>query len=115
MAHRVDSLRCESSDAIGAKRTCRERRERVRSDENDPGCVRPRPFADSLIQTVYDLEATKQGSRGSGEMASGVKLDIDARVIASRRRPDGFAGPSCHEKHRGGQPDAGSVAAADQN
>jgi hypothetical protein len=29
VAHRVDSLRCEGSDAIGAKRTCRERRERV--------------------------------------------------------------------------------------
>jgi hypothetical protein len=29
MAYRVDSLRCEGSDAIGAKRTCRERRERV--------------------------------------------------------------------------------------
>jgi hypothetical protein len=28
-AHRVESLRCEGSDAIGAKRTCRERRERV--------------------------------------------------------------------------------------
>jgi hypothetical protein len=29
MAHRVESLRCEGSDAIGTKRTCRERRERV--------------------------------------------------------------------------------------
>jgi hypothetical protein len=29
MAHRVGSLRWEGSDAIGAKRTCRERRERV--------------------------------------------------------------------------------------
>jgi hypothetical protein len=29
MAHRVDSLRCEGSDAIGAKRTCQERRKRV--------------------------------------------------------------------------------------
>ena len=29
LAHRVDSLRCEGLDAIGAKRTCRERRERV--------------------------------------------------------------------------------------
>src|SRR3984893_6631902 len=29
LAHRVDSLRCEGSDAIGAKRTCRERREGV--------------------------------------------------------------------------------------
>src|SRR6202047_1236335 len=29
LAHRVDSLRCEGSDAIGPKRTCRERRERV--------------------------------------------------------------------------------------
>jgi hypothetical protein len=29
VAHRVDSLRCEGSDAIGAKRTCRERRKRV--------------------------------------------------------------------------------------
>jgi hypothetical protein len=29
LAHRVDSLRCEGSDAIGAKRTCRERWERV--------------------------------------------------------------------------------------
>src|ERR1700738_787628 len=28
--HRVESLRCEGSDAIGAKRTCRERRERIR-------------------------------------------------------------------------------------
>ncbi len=27
--HRVNSLRCEGSDAIGAKRTCQERRERV--------------------------------------------------------------------------------------
>jgi hypothetical protein len=27
LAHRVESLRCEGSDAIGAKRTCRERRE----------------------------------------------------------------------------------------
>ena len=27
--HRVELLRCEGSDAIGAKRTCRERRERV--------------------------------------------------------------------------------------
>jgi hypothetical protein len=29
LAHRVESLRCKGSDAIGAKRTCRERRERV--------------------------------------------------------------------------------------
>jgi hypothetical protein len=29
MAHRIESLRSEGSDAIGAKRTCRERRERV--------------------------------------------------------------------------------------
>jgi hypothetical protein len=29
MAHCVDLLRCEGSDAMGAKRTCRERRERV--------------------------------------------------------------------------------------
>jgi hypothetical protein len=29
LARRVESLRCEGSDAIGAKRTCRERRERV--------------------------------------------------------------------------------------
>jgi hypothetical protein len=29
MAHRVESLRCEGSEAIGAKRTCRERRKRV--------------------------------------------------------------------------------------
>ena len=29
LAHRVESLRCEGSDAIGAKRACRERRERV--------------------------------------------------------------------------------------
>ena len=29
LAHRVELLRCEGSDAIGAKRTCRERRERV--------------------------------------------------------------------------------------
>src|ERR1700730_1991842 len=29
LAHRVESLRCERSDAIGAKRTCRERRKRV--------------------------------------------------------------------------------------
>jgi hypothetical protein len=29
VAHSVESLRCEGSDAIGAKRTCRERRKRV--------------------------------------------------------------------------------------
>ena len=29
LAQSVDSLRCEGSDAIEAKRTCRERRERV--------------------------------------------------------------------------------------
>jgi hypothetical protein len=29
MAHRVELLRCEGSDAMETKRTCRERRERV--------------------------------------------------------------------------------------
>ena len=29
LVHSVDSLRCEGSDAIEAKRTCRERRKRV--------------------------------------------------------------------------------------
>jgi hypothetical protein len=29
VAHRVDSLRCEGLDAIGARRTCRERRKQV--------------------------------------------------------------------------------------
>jgi hypothetical protein len=29
LAHRVESLRCEGSDAMRAKRTCRERRKRV--------------------------------------------------------------------------------------
>jgi hypothetical protein len=36
LGHRVDSLRCEGSDAIGAKRTCRERRERVDLTKIDP-------------------------------------------------------------------------------
>src|ERR1700736_1379181 len=39
LAHRVDSLRCEGSDAIGAKRTCRERRERVDLTKNDPSAT----------------------------------------------------------------------------
>jgi hypothetical protein len=42
MAHRVESLRCEGSEAIGAKWTCRERRERVDPTKmtiSDIGCA----------------------------------------------------------------------------
>src|SRR6516225_4645798 len=41
LAHRVESLRCEGSDAIGAKRTCRERRERVDLTKMTQCMVRP--------------------------------------------------------------------------
>jgi hypothetical protein len=49
LAHRVDSLRCEGSDAIGAKRTCRERRERVDLTKmpSRPGEFHPEPLSES--------------------------------------------------------------------
>jgi hypothetical protein len=43
--HRVDSLRCEGSDAIGAKRTCRERRERVDPTKMTRSCQSAGKFA----------------------------------------------------------------------
>jgi hypothetical protein len=46
-AHRVDLLRCESSDAIGAKRTCRRR-----SHEPNP------PLALAHLQTKSLSRAT---------------------------------------------------------
>jgi hypothetical protein len=39
--HTVESLRCEGSDAIGAKRTCRERRERVDLTKMTPSSHAP--------------------------------------------------------------------------
>jgi hypothetical protein len=41
VAHCVESLRCEGSDAIGAKRTCRERRERLDLTKMTPSPHRP--------------------------------------------------------------------------
>jgi hypothetical protein len=41
LAHCVDSLRCEGSDAIGAKRTCRGRRERVDLTKMTQGGPKP--------------------------------------------------------------------------
>src|SRR3984893_17945163 len=45
--HRVESMRCEDSDAIGAKRTCRERRERVDLTKmpSRPGELHPEPLS----------------------------------------------------------------------
>ena len=37
-----------------------------------------------------------------------------AHIIASQWRPDGFAGPSVDQKHRGGQPREGAPVAHDQ-
>jgi hypothetical protein len=54
MAHRVDSLRCEGSDAIGAKRTCRERRERVDPTKMTPSRHWPAYFA-VLHNTVLSM------------------------------------------------------------
>jgi hypothetical protein len=39
LAQSVDSLRCEGSDAIGAKRTYRERRKRVDLTKKDPSAT----------------------------------------------------------------------------
>jgi hypothetical protein len=45
LAHRVDSLRCRISEAIGAKRTCRERRERVDLTKMTHSCQSATDFA----------------------------------------------------------------------
>ena len=64
MAHCVDLLRCEGSDAIGAKRTCRERRERV--DLTKMTQCGPRmcsatgyPVAKGLASPLTDLRETR--------------------------------------------------------
>src|ERR1700724_3958169 len=61
MAHRVDSLRCEGSDAIGAKRTCRERRERLDPTKmpSRPGEFHPEPLTEpDLILSHHTARAT---------------------------------------------------------
>jgi len=52
LAPRVISLRCRISEAIGAKRTCREHRERVR------GCAGPTPFYDVSDRAINVLQRT---------------------------------------------------------
>ena len=61
VAHRVESLRCEDSDAIGAKRTCRERRERVDLTKmpSRPGEFHPEPL------TEPDLTLSRQPARAT--------------------------------------------------
>ena len=59
LAHRVDSLRCEGSDAIGAKRTRRERRKRVdptkMTHNRPPMCSATGwPVAEELAYPVTD-------------------------------------------------------------
>jgi len=61
LAHRIESLRCEGSDAIGAKRTCRERRERVdltkmssRAEEFHLRAL-PEPYVNLSIHTAPDV------------------------------------------------------------
>src|SRR6202011_4222749 len=64
--HRADSLRCEGADAIGAKRTCRERRERVDLTKMTPSGHWPMP---ALIcgREYYGMSAISVGS---------VRLDV---------------------------------------
>src|SRR3984893_11096469 len=66
MAHCVESLRCEGSDAIGAKRTCRERRKRVDLTKMTPSGHWPMP---ALIcgRECYGMSAISVGS---------VRLDV---------------------------------------
>jgi hypothetical protein len=59
--HRVESMRCEDSDAIGAKRTCRERRERVDLTKmpSRPGELHPEPLTDpDLTLSRHPARAT---------------------------------------------------------
>src|SRR6202022_346718 len=61
LAHRVDSLRCEGSDAMGAKRTCRERRERLDPTKmpSRPGEFHPEPLTEpDLILSHHTARAT---------------------------------------------------------
>jgi len=51
MAQSVESLRCEVSDAIGAKRTCRERRERVALTKMTTAVI----GTDSLNGTLWNI------------------------------------------------------------
>ena len=71
MAHRVESLRCEGSDAIGAKRTCRERRERVdltkmssRAEEFHLRAL-PEPYVNRSIHTAPDVRPLLNGFASS--------------------------------------------------
>ena len=72
MAHRVDSLRCEGSDAIGAKRTCRERRERVDLTKmpSRPGELHPEPLTDP------DLTLSRHPAADSDEVARAFRDDV---------------------------------------
>src|SRR6476620_4766423 len=76
-AHRVESLRCEGSDAIGAKRTCRERRKRVDLTKIPEADVEQ---ADSLLafralRSPRTLQTTKTGC-GIVRAAIGVVLRL---------------------------------------
>jgi hypothetical protein len=66
-AHRVQSLRCEGSEAIGAKRTCRERSEAGRFDENDPSLPSGVNFCCDAQTQVSFKDVVGCGPRPEGE------------------------------------------------
>jgi hypothetical protein len=80
VALRVDSLGCRISDAIGAKRTCRERRERVDRTKVTPTAWTGRALqAESTLALLYPALAWSRSLLAI--------MDIRARPISFSDRP----------------------------
>jgi hypothetical protein len=75
LARRVDSLRCQTSDAIGAKRTCGEGRERVDLTKMTRCCRQGSPAA---LNSQFQLwaRATNAASAAPNKMERRVSLFI---------------------------------------
>src|ERR1700730_4784109 len=108
MAHRVDSLRCEGSDAVGAKRTCRERRKRVDLTKMTPNRHGPAYFAvphnTALAQRyarvwsstgglIYEATRVRHAAWHRGGVAGG-----GARAAAGSGAADRGADGLCRER-----------------
>jgi hypothetical protein len=102
-AHRVDSLRCEGSDAIGAKRTCRERRERVdltkmtpsrHRSEGNPALQRlllTEPSARNMLlrPLCRQLLSPHGGNRALSDLGTTGVAAISGALMLSKVRPKG--------------------------
>src|SRR5258708_38221932 len=91
MARRVDSLRCQTSDAIGAKRTCGEGRERIDLTKMTRCCRSGVPrsieFTISTLGARHERRQRCAKQDGASRQLIHLKASIRLDVVFARDRP----------------------------